>query len=444
MQVTARAAGAGSGVKLDAGSGVKPEGGVTTMIVGLFFVWGFCTVLVDTLVPKLKGLFLLSYAEAMLSQFAFFLAYLVMSIPAGLLLARIGYLRAIVVGLAVMAAGCLLFTPAASVGLYPMFLVALFVLASGITLLQVAANPLIANLGDPQRSHMRLTLAQAFNSLGTTVGPWVGAALILSAGVELPGDPSLLSAAALAALRRQEAAVVMLPFLGIAAALGILAVSFWLLRRKPGLPDVPHQVSGRAILAPLRHPRLLLATLSIFLYVGAEVSIGSILTNYLMLPGTLGETAARAGKLVSLYWAGAMIGRFVGSLLLRRISAASLLGCCAVGAATLAVVSSLSNGTLAAVTIIAVGLCNSIMFPGIFSLGIEKLGEETPQGSALLCLAIVGGAVVPVLTGAAADHHGLPAALLVPALCYLGIASFAILTRLGLLDRADTQRRSPA
>lgn len=436
MEVPSRAA--------SAGSGVKPEIGVTAMIVGLFFVWGFCTVLVDTLVPKLKGLFSLSYAEAMLSQFAFFLAYLVMSIPAGLLLARIGYLRSIVVGLAVMAVGCLLFTPAANVGLYPMFLVALFVLASGITLLQVAANPLIANLGSSQSSHMRLTLAQAFNSLGTTVGPWVGAAFILSAGVDLPGDPATLSAAALAALRRQEASVVMVPFLSIATALGILAISFWLLRRKPGLPDVPHQVRGRAILAPLRHSRLALATLSIFLYVGAEVSIGSILTNYLMLPGTLGETAARAGKLVSLYWAGAMIGRFIGSVLLRKIEAASLLAFCAVGAATLAVVSSLSSGTVAAVTIIAIGLFNSIMFPGIFSLGIERLGDETPQGSALLCLAIVGGAVVPVITGLAADHFGLPASLLVPALCYVGIASFAILTRIGALDRADAHHSLPA
>ena len=435
MQVPTRAT--------EPGSRVQPGNGMTAMIVGLFFVWGFCTVLVDTLIPKLKGLFALNYAEAMLSQFAFFLAYLVVSIPAGLVLARIGYLRSIMLGLAVMAVGCLLFTPAANIGLYPVFLLALFVLASGITLLQVAANPLIANLGDSGQSHMRLTLAQAFNALGTTVGPWVGAAFILSAGVDLPGDPSALSADALAALRREEASVVMVPFLGIATILGVLALSFWLLRRQPGLPDVPHQVSGKAILAPLRHPRLALATLSIFLYVGAEVSIGSVLINYLMLPGTLGETAARAGKLVSLYWAGAMIGRFFGSVLLRRIDAASLLGFCAIGAATLAVVSGLSSGTVAAVTILAIGLFNSIMFPGIFSLGIEKLGEETPQGSALLCLAIVGGAIVPVITGAAADRFGLSAALLVPAVCYVGIAGFAILIRLGVLDRAGTRPRLP-
>lgn len=427
-----------------AGQGPIPQTGVTAMIVGLFFVWGFCTVLVDTLVPKLKGLFSLSYAEAMLSQFAFFLAYLVVAIPSGLLLARIGYLRSIMVGLAVMAVGCLLFTPAANIGVYPLFLLALFVLASGITLLQVAANPLIANLGDRNRSHMRLTLAQAFNSLGTTIGPWVGAAFILSGGVELPGDPATLSADALAALRRQEASVVMVPFLGIAAVLAVLSLGFWLLRRKPGLPDVPHQVSGRAILAPLRHSRLALATLSIFLYVGAEVSIGSILTNYLMLPDTLGETAERAGKLISLYWGGAMIGRFIGSVLLRRIEASSLLAFCAVGAATLAVASGLSSGTLAAVTVIAIGLFNSIMFPGIFSLGIEKLGDETPQGSALLCLAIVGGAIVPVMTGAAADRFGLAASLLVPAFCYVGVAAFALLTRIGALDRADARRASAA
>jgi FHS family L-fucose permease-like MFS transporter len=414
----------------------KPHGGVTAMIIGLFFVWGFCTVLVDSLVPKLKGLFSLTYAEAMLSQFAFFLAYLVISIPAGLLLARIGYMHSIVVGLGVMAAGCLLFTPAASIGLFPLFLLALFVLASGITLLQVAANPLIANLGDPRRSHVRLILAQAFNSLGTTVGPWLGAAFILAGGVELPGDPSALSPEALSALRSEEAGVVMVPFLGIATVLGVLALVFWWLRRQRGMPEVPHQVSGAAVFAPLRHPRLALAALSIFLYVGAEVSIGSVMVNYLMLPGTLGETALRAGQLVSLYWGGAMIGRFVGSVLLRHIRAATLLGVCALGAATLAMVSSMSSGTLAAVAIISIGLFNSVMFPGIFSLGIEKLGDETPQGSALLCLAIVGGAVVPVITGVAADHFGLLSALIVPAICYVGIAVFAFLTRAGILDRS--------
>ncbi len=415
--------------------GAKPHGGVTAMIIGLFFVWGFCTVLVDSLVPKLKGLFSLTYAEAMLSQFAFFLAYLVISIPAGLLLARIGYLHSIVVGLGVMASGCLLFTPAASIGLFPLFLLALFVLASGITLLQVAANPLIANLGDPRRSHVRLVLAQAFNSLGTTVGPWLGAAFILAGGVDLPGDPSSLSAEALSALRREEADVVRLPFLGIAAVLGALALAFWLLRRQRGMPDVPHQVSGSAVFAPLRHPRLAMAALSIFLYVGAEVSIGSVMVNYLMLPDTLGETAIRAGQLVSLYWGGAMVGRFVATFLLRGIGAATLLGFCALGAASLATVSSLSTGTLAAVAIIAIGLFNSVMFPGIFSLGIEKLGDETPQGSALLCLAIVGGAVIPVITGAAADRFGLLSALIVPAICYVGIAVFAFLTRAGVLDR---------
>ncbi|MCC2656112.1 MAG: transporter [Panacagrimonas sp.] len=420
------------------GVDVGPRPGVTAMIVGLFFAWGFCTVLVDSLVPKLKGLFSLSYAEAMLSQFAFFLAYLVVSIPAGLLLARIGYLHSIVAGLAVTAAGCLLFTPAASMGLYPVFLLALFVLASGITLLQVAANPLIANLGDKRRSHVRLNLAQAFNSLGTTIGPWLGAAFILAGGVELPGDPSSLSPEALAALRVQEADVVRAPFLGIATVLGLFAMAFWLLRRQRGMPPVPQQVSGRAVFAPLRHPRLALATLSIFLYVGAEVAIGSVLVNYLMLPGTLGETAERAGRLVSLYWGGAMVGRFVGSMLMRRVQASSLLAMCALVAATLATASSFSVGHFAAATIIAIGLFNSIMFPTIFSLGIEKLGDETPQGSALLCLAIVGGAVIPVVTGAAADRFGLSSSLLVPAICYLGIAAFAVLTRRGVLDRGHT------
>ena len=282
--------------------------GMVALVVFLFFIWGFSTVLVDTVIPKLKALFQLSFAEVMLTQFSFFIAYFLVSVPAGQLIGRIGYVRGIVVGLMVMAAGGLMFAPAASLGLYPGFLAALFVLASGITLLQVAANPLIAVLGDTAKSHSRLTLAQAFNSLGTTVGPWVGAVLILEGMTELP-DPSTLTPAALAALRKAEAHAVQLPFLGIAAVLVAVAAVFWLMRHWKGAPQSSGYASSEPTLAFLRtNPRLALGVLSIFMYVGAEVSIGSLLVNYLMQSSTLGLAAVEAGKLVSFYWGGAMVG----------------------------------------------------------------------------------------------------------------------------------------
>ena len=397
---------------------------MVALVVFLFFIWGFSTVLVDTVIPKLKALFQLSFAEVMLTQFSFFIAYFLVSVPAGQLIGRIGYIRGIVVGLVVMATGGLMFAPAASLGLYPGFLVALFVLASGITLLQVAANPLIAVLGDTARSHSRLTLAQAFNSLGTTVGPWVGAVLILEGMTELP-DASTMTPAALAALRKAEAHAVQLPFLGIAAVLVAVAAVFWLMRHWKGAPQSSGYASSEPTLAFLRtNPRLALGVLSIFMYVGAEVSIGSLLVNYLMQSSTLGLAAVEAGKLVSFYWGGAMVGRFVGSGVLRVASPGKVLAGCALAAAALATVSGLSTGTVAAVTVIAIGLMNSIMFPTIFSLAIEGLGPSTSRGSGLLCQAIVGGAIVPLVTGWTADRVGIGLALLVPAACYVVIASY--------------------
>ena len=397
---------------------------MVALVVFLFFIWGFSTVLVDTVIPKLKALFQLSFAEVMLTQFSFFIAYFLVSVPAGQLIGRIGYIRGIVVGLVVMATGGLMFAPAASLGLYPGFLVALFVLASGITLLQVAANPLIAVLGDTARSHSRLTLAQAFNSLGTTVGPWVVAVLILEGMTELP-DASTMTPAALAALRKAEAHAVQLPFLGIAAVLVAVAAVFWLMRHWSGAPGSSEYASSEPTPAFLRaNPRLALGVLSIFMYVGAEVSIGSLLVNYLMQASTLGLAAVEAGKLVSFYWGGAMVGRFIGSGVLRLASPGKVLACCALAAASLATVSGLSTGTVAAVTVIAIGLMNSIMFPTIFSLAIEGLGPSTSRGSGLLCQAIVGGAIVPLVTGWTADRVGIGLALLVPAACYVVIASY--------------------
>lgn len=412
-------------------SAAPPHRALVALVVTLFFIWGFATVLVDTLVPKLKASFSLSYAEVMLTQFSFFLAYLVVSLPAGVLIARIGYIQGIIVGLVLMAVGCVLFAPAASLGIFPGFLLALFVMAAGITILQVSANPLIAILGTRETSHSRLTLAQAFNSFGTFVGPFVGAAFILA---NIPPPPSDAAPAMFEAYRLTEAHAVQTPFLGIACVLIVLAASFWLSRRAAAsFPDKPERL--RATLAPLRKPRLALGALSIFLYVGAEVSIGSLLINYLMQSNTLGVDAATGGRLISLYWGGAMVGRFLGAAVLRRVPAGSVLAACALGAAALASLSAISLGMVAAVAVLAVGLCNSIMFPTIFALAIENLGDETPQGSGILCLAIVGGAVVPVITGFAADAFGLAASLFVPAVCYLWIAAYGTLARSGVFDR---------
>jgi MFS transporter, FHS family, L-fucose permease len=398
--------------------------GIVALITALFFVWGFATVLVDTLIPRLKALFDLSFTEVMLTQFSFFIAYFIVSIPAGHLIGRIGYMRGIVVGLVIMASGGLLFAPAAQLGIYSGFLAALFVLASGITILQVAANPLIAVIGDTASSHSRLNLAQAFNSLGTTIGPWVGAVLILNRIAPTP-DPASATPAVIEAFHRGEIHTLQLPFLIIAGTLLLMAALFWTLRHAGGKSGVQVVDSGYSIIDLLRaNPRLALGTLAIFSYVGAEVSIGSVLTNYLMQPHTLALAAVSSGKLVSFYWGGAMVGRFIGSGVLRVVSPGKALACVALAAAALACTSALSVGMVAAVSVIAIGLCNSIMFPTIFSLAIEGLGVKTARGSGVLCLAIVGGAVVPLITGAAADLLGLSLSLLVPAICYLFIASY--------------------
>jgi len=409
------------------------------LVVALFFAWGFATVLVDPLIPKLKALFTLDYVEVMLTQFSFFIAYFVVSLPAGALIARIGYVRGIVAGLVLMALGCSLFSPAAALGVFPGFLLALFVMAAGITTLQVAANPLIAILGSERSSHSRLTFAQAFNSLGTTIGPYIGATFILGGG---PAPlPAGASPALLDAQRSAEAHAIEGPFLAIAGGLVVLALIFFVARRQR-IGAVTQAVAGRKDLALFTRPRLFCGALSIFTYVGAEVSIGSLMINYLMQSRTLGLDAVSAGKLLSFYWGGAMVGRFIGAAVLTRIEAGTVLAACALGAAALASISALSAGMVAAVTVLAIGLCNSIMFPTIFTLAIEGLGDDTPRGSGLLCLAIVGGAVIPLISGYAADHLGLSLALFVPALCYLWIATYGGLTRLGVVDRKPAS--SPA
>jgi MFS transporter, FHS family, L-fucose permease len=391
---------------------VQTGGWLVVLVVSLFFIWGSATSLNDILIPKLKGLFRLSYTDSMLIQFAFFGAYFVVSVPAGAWVARLGYGKGIVLGLAVMAAGCLMFLPAASMGVYGLFLAALFVLAGGITILQVAANPLIANLGDPANASSRLTLAQAFNSFGTTIAPFIGAQLIL---------------APLASGRAAPASVIGHAYFGIAIALALVAIVFWRVRK--GLGDASAAASLADSFSLMRRPRLALGVGAIFIYVGAEVAIGSLMVNYLVQPSTLGLDPALAGQHLAFYWGGAMVGRFVGSVVLRLGSPGKILAGAAVGAGALVLVSAFSHGDLAGWTLLSVGLMNAIMFPTIFSLALEGLGEKTPEGSGLLCMAIVGGAVVPLITGKVADLAGLSMALLVPTACYALIAGYGWFAR---------------
>lgn len=408
----------------DAGAAAaKAAGFMIPFVIALFFAWGFATVLVDALAPKLRGLFQLSYLEAALTQFAFFAAYFFFSLPAAALLSRLGYVKSVVVGLVIAAFGCLIFAPAAQAGLYSLYLLALFVLAGGITILQVSANPLITLLGRPETAHSRLTFAQFFNSLATFLGPFIGSAVILQTTTVRP-DPATTSASELAAFRQTEAAGVQNVYVAIATGLIALAAVFWFLRKRASLPRADHAPSLGETLGLLRNSRLAFAVVSIFLYVGAEVSIGTFLTNYLAQPDILGLSEARAHALVSYYWGGAMVGRLVGGFVLARFAPGKVLALFGIGAAVLATVSALTVGETAGYSIIAVGLFNSIMFPTIFALGIEGQEEKTPQASGLICMAIVGGAILPPVTGWVADQTSLATALFVPVACYLWIAFY--------------------
>jgi FHS family L-fucose permease-like MFS transporter len=404
-------------------------------VFGLFFIFGGITSLNDVIVPKLKGLFTLSYGEAMLVQSAFFAAYFVVSLPAAAIVRRLGYMRTAVVGLLTMMAGCLLFVPASSAGLFVAFLGALFVLASGITIVQVVANPLVSMLGPPASAPSRLTFAQGFNSFGTTLFPFVGAVLILGSLSKV--DPRRLSGAALGAFRTHETHVLTLAYLGLAAALAIVAAVVWF--RRNSLTEGPMQavdlLSGFDL---LKRPRFGIGALCIFLYVGAEVTIASLIVNYLMQPSVMGLAAETAGKHVSLYWGGALVGRFVGAYVLRQISPGKVLACVAAVAILLATVSGLSNGVVAGYALLSIGLFNSIMFPTIFALASEGLGRRTAEGSGIICMAIVGGAIIPPLTGQLVDHVGLRLALGLPALCYAVILLFGLYAAARRVDAVTT------
>ncbi len=385
----------------------------------IFFMWGFLTCLNDILIPHLKAVFELNYAKAMLVQFTFFGAYFLMSLPAGRLVAHLGYKKGIVAGLAIAAVGALGFWPAAELRVYEAFLGALFVLATGITVLQVAANPYVALLGPEQTASSRLTLAQALNSLGTAIAPIFGGLLILGNTVKSADELAALGAAEQLAYRTQEAQAVQGPYVGLAIALALLAVFVYLFRL-PALNETTEQADtgSHTLMDALRHRHVLFGVLGIFFYVGAEVSIGSFLVNYLSMPNIGGLTEQQATGYVSAYWTMAMVGRFAGSAIMTRFSPRRLLTLFAAANAVLLAVTLASEGHVAMYSVVAIGLFNSIMFPTIFALSIERLGPLTNKASSLLIMAIVGGAIIPFLQGLLADRIGLHLSFILPLLCY--------------------------
>jgi len=396
------------------------------MVTTLFFMWGFLTCLNDILVPHLKSIFDLNYFKASLVQFAFFFSYAVFAFPSGKIVEKIGYKKTMVLGLATMSIGALLFIPAADVPSFGLFLGALIVLAAGITALQVSANPYVSILGPERTASSRLNLTQAFNSLGTFVAPFFGSLLILSAAPKTIEQVRGMTGAALQAYRLHEAATVKVPYVGITLALVLLALSVAMFKlprieaTKEFRPDMLTE-GGDSI---LKYRHLLLGAIGIFVYVGAEVSIGSFLVNYFSQPDTGGFSVQTAAKLVSLYWGGAMVGRFIGSAVLQKVRPGSMLGLVAMIACALVLTSILTFGHVAVWSILLVGLFNSIMFPTIFTLAIAELGPLTGEGSGLLVASIVGGALIPLAEGALADRIGLHHAFILPALCYVYIAYY--------------------
>jgi FHS family L-fucose permease-like MFS transporter len=413
------------------------------LITLLFFLWGFITVLVDSLIPRLRELFTLTYFQAGMVQFAFFGAYLLLSIPASYLLSRIGYKSGIILGLATMALGCLLFYPAASFRAFGIFMFAYFILAGGITLLQVAANPYVAVLGSESGASSRLNLSQAFNSLGTAIAPAIGALFILSDTIKTREEIATLSNAARKAYLNNEASAVQMPFIGL--ALFILAIALFFLFAR--LPKLINDTVQRTYSEVFQNKNVMLGVLGIFCYVGAEVAIGSYLVNYFLdmnLVDTIRQSTgmrslarlflqsglataddkAIVGVFVTFYWLGAMIGRFVGAYLTKRIAPAKVLSFFALAAILLIAISISSSGLLSMWSILAVGLFNSIMFPTIFGLALEGIGDLKPKASGLLCTAIVGGALIPPLFGLLTDYAGFKWALVFIILCYTYIVFY--------------------
>jgi len=396
-------------------------------VFGLFFIFGGITSLNDIIIPKMKELFTLDHATAMLVQSAFFLAYALFSIPAAAIVRNAGYMRTASIGLVMMTAGCLLFIPAADQASFGMFLFALFVLGAGITVVQVVANPLISALGPPRSASSRLTFAQGFNSLGTTIFPYAGSALILGGLATI--DPTRLSGAALDAYRTESARAVVHTYIGLAIALLIVAAVVW--SRRNRLQDEQDQTGSIFhAFTLLKRPRFAMGTACIFLYVGAEVAIGSLIVNYLMQPTVMGLSDVVAGQHVAVYWGGALVGRFIGAYVLNRVSPGKVLAGAAAGTLLLILISANCEGATSGWALLAIGLMNSVMFPTIFSLASDGLGKRAAEGSGVIATAIVGGAIIPYLTGVLADAAGsLHFALLLPATCYAVILAYGVYAR---------------
>ncbi|PTM11405.1 MAG: glucose/galactose MFS transporter [Bacteroidetes bacterium] len=413
------------------------------LLTTLFFLWGFITVLVDSLIPRLRELFTLTYFQAGLVQFAFFGAYFLLSIPASYILSKIGYKKGIILGLLTMAAGCLLFYPAASYRVFGIFMLAYFILAGGMTILQVAANPFVAVLGSEDGASSRLNLSQAFNSLGTAIAPAVGALFILSDTIKTEEEIASLAGTAKETYLASEASAVQMPFLGLALFIGLIAIVFLFAK----LPKMMNETSTGTYAEVFQNKNLMLGVLGIFFYVGAEVAIGSYLVNYFLdmnlvdvikentlmksiAEGILNsgitenDNKAIVGVFVTFYWSGAMIGRFVGSYLTRIMKPGKVLGVFATIAILLILISISTTGLLSMWSILAVGLFNSIMFPTIFTISIDGIGELKPKGSGLLCMAIVGGALIPPLYGYLTDQIGFKTALFFIIICYSYILWF--------------------
>lgn len=413
------------------------------LLTTLFFLWGFITVLVDSLIPRLRELFTLTYFQAGLVQFAFFGAYFLLSIPASYILSKIGYKKGIILGLLTMAAGCLLFYPAASYRVFGIFMLAYFILAGGMTILQVAANPFVAVLGSEDGASSRLNLSQAFNSLGTAIAPAVGALFILSDTIKTEDEIAALTEIAKDSYLASEASAVQTPFLGLALFIALIAVVFLFAK----LPKMISETETGTYAEAFKNKNLMLGVLGIFFYVGAEVAIGSYLVNYFLdmnlvdvikenglmksiAEGILNsgitenDNKAIVGVFVTFYWSGAMIGRFVGSYLTRIMKPGKVLGIFATIAILLILISISTTGLVSMWSILAVGLFNSIMFPTIFTLSIDGIGELKPKGSGLLCTAIVGGALIPPLYGYLTDQIGFKTALFFIIICYSYILWF--------------------
>ena len=398
------------------------------MVTTLFFMWGFLTSLNDILIPHLKAIFDLNYTRVTLIQFVFFFAYAVFGFPAGKVVEWIGYQRTMVAGLLTMALGAVLFIPAASMPSFPLFLMALIILGAGMAALQVAANPYVSVLGPPETASSRLNLSQAFNSLGTTIGPPLGGWLILRGAQKIIADVQTMTPEALHAYRQHEAATVKVPYRVFTLVLVLLALAIALYKfpRIDTTKDFRPMKDGHKGPGIWRYPHVVLGAVGIFLYVGAEVSIGSFLISYFGQSYIAGLAAIVAANFVAFYWGGAMVGRFIGSALLQKIKTGTLLSICAFVAMSLVLISMLSFGQFAMWSILAVGLFNSIMFPSIFTLGIAEMGPLTGEASGLLVIAIVGGAVVPELQAVLIDHIGIHHAFIIPVLCYLFIAYYGL------------------